>query len=128
MTQPEFSNTQAHKEGWGIFHTPGFKDGDWQLQKLDEANVFEDDAAAWEFVYGKFRERSPYHRMALQWLRIANPAEFLKLVIHCISKRKENRRGLRRPSDAPGVATLPPQGRHCAQPRLPLSARCQGLR
>ena len=83
MSIPRFDNTQAMAEGWGISHCLGSKDGPWQLQKIDEQEVFEKDDEAWSFVLWKVAEGSEYHIAAIQFLQDHCPAEFDRLVDHC---------------------------------------------
>jgi hypothetical protein len=70
-----FDNTQSVAEGWSIFECSGSENGPFQLQRLDEAEVFPNDDDAWVFVIGKAREGSAYHIGALTYLREHNPLE-----------------------------------------------------
>lgn len=82
ISNPEFDNSQAEKEGWGIFVlSPG--DTSFQLQKCDDTSVFEDDADAWEFVVCKAEGGSAYHRAALEFLKTYSPAEYQAIVDCC---------------------------------------------
>lgn len=66
----KFDNTQAYTEGWALFD-------DGEIQRLDEPSatgieglpddpMFESDTQAVNFVMGKAREGSEYHRQALE--------------------------------------------------------------
>jgi hypothetical protein len=46
----EFDNSQAFSEGWLIADCYGSDNGRWQLQKLDETDIFPDDQSAWRHV------------------------------------------------------------------------------
>ncbi|KVH56764.1 hypothetical protein WS89_22565 [Burkholderia sp. MSMB1072] len=72
----EFNNAQADGEGWGIFDCVGSDNGRWQLQRIDEDEVFLDDDSAWKFVTDKAREGSAYHRSAIEFVRDNNPDEY----------------------------------------------------
>jgi hypothetical protein len=72
----EFDNTQAESEGWSIFVCFGSENGQFQIQRIDEMEVFSSDDEAWELVVSKARSGSEYHRSALQYLRESNPIEW----------------------------------------------------
>lgn len=72
----EFDGAQAEREGWGIFDCDGSENGPWQLQKIDERNVFETDLSAWQYVVNMALAGSAYHRSAIDYLREHSPAEF----------------------------------------------------
>jgi hypothetical protein len=61
-TQDEWDNSQAYKEGWGVFDT---NRGPY-IQRDDELRVFEFDEDAVAFVKGKAKEGSAYHIRALE--------------------------------------------------------------
>jgi hypothetical protein len=73
---PEFDNSQAQQEGWGIFSCIGSDNGEFQLCRLDEEAIFPDDQKAWLFVISKAAEGSIYHRSALDYIREHNPIEW----------------------------------------------------
>jgi len=73
---PDFDNTQAQSEGWGIFETDGSSSGPYQLQRMDDEEVFEDDDAAARFVQQRASYGHHYHASALEFLREHNPIEY----------------------------------------------------
>lgn len=72
---PDFNNIRAMAEGWCVSECGAHEDGPWQLQKLDDTDVFEDDAEAWEHVRS-LAPTSPYHQSALDFLREHSPEEW----------------------------------------------------
>jgi hypothetical protein len=74
-----FDETQALTEGWSIFECWGSDNGPFQLQRVDEDEVFTRDDEAWAFVVGKAREGSAYHKAALDFLRANNPIEIASM-------------------------------------------------
>lgn len=73
-----FDNTQAFAEGWALFN-------DGELQRLDEAEVFANDAAAIAYVSGRAIEGSAYHRKAIRltkwsWLQRQAGRKFTLMV------------------------------------------------
>lgn len=77
----EFDNTQAYTEGWLIADCDGSDNGRWQLQKIDDDNVFPDDGDAWRFVNERALAGSAYHQSALDWL-----AENCQQEFECIQR------------------------------------------
>lgn len=75
MAQPEFDNTKADGEGWGVFDCDGSDNGPWQIQRDDEAEVFEDDDEAWLHVLRRAKAGSAYHQAALDFVKEHNPIE-----------------------------------------------------
>lgn len=65
----------ARKEGWDLFTEHGGT-GSVQLQRLDEAEKFEDDSGAWSHVLTRALNGSRRHRHALNYLKIHNPTEY----------------------------------------------------
>ena len=55
---------QMDGEGWFIFDA----DGTWDLQRLDEAMMFADDASARHFVLQRAMEGSALHTKAFQFM------------------------------------------------------------
>ena len=55
---------QMDGEGWFIFDA----EGAWDLQRLDEAMMFADDASARHFVLKRHLEGSPLHMKAVQFM------------------------------------------------------------
>lgn len=87
---PEFDNSQAGEEGWGIFNCDGSYTGEFKLCRLDEEEIFADDEQAWCFVVEKVAAGSAYHRAALDYIREHNPIEWASFgevhrepLVHC---------------------------------------------
>lgn len=76
---PEFDNVQAFREGWSIFECGGSDSGPFQLQRVDDLEVFPSDDEAWTYVINKAREGSAYHKGALDYLREHNPTEIASM-------------------------------------------------
>ena len=74
-----FDQTQAHSEGWCISDCGGHEDGQYQLQRYHDADVFTDDPSAWEFVREKAARGSEYHLSALLLMRNLNRAEYERI-------------------------------------------------
>jgi hypothetical protein len=77
-----FDDTQAMTEGWSIFDCGDSANGRWQLQRVDEDKVFQNDEAAWKFVAEKALAGSAYHRSAIEYLRAHSPVEYDSIVRH----------------------------------------------
>lgn len=70
-----FDNTQAYREGWGLFTVDS---GKHQIQRLDdpksvdesypEEPIFESDDAAFKYVVAKAAAGSQYHQIALDFV------------------------------------------------------------
>lgn len=60
MLSPREDQTQANEEGWGLFSV----DGRWQIQCVDEAGKFDNDADALVYV-ARRSAQSMYHRLAI---------------------------------------------------------------
>ncbi|KUL94303.1 hypothetical protein DK26_14900 [Bosea sp. WAO] len=73
---PEFDNTQADAEGWGIYECDGSSNGPYQICRDDEAAVFASDDAAWRHVIDGATAGSAYHIRAMDYIREHNPAEW----------------------------------------------------
>ena len=69
------SNPKNSKEGWDLFFSEGSVSGDYQIQRIDEMGVFENDIEAIKFVYKKALEGSKRHRKVLARIMILNPQE-----------------------------------------------------
>lgn len=69
MSIIEAPNCHDPLEGWAIFHSSGSVDGEWQIQRDDEAQVFESDGQAWKFVYDRAQAGSSPHQEALNFLK-----------------------------------------------------------
>jgi len=71
----DFDQTQSYEEGWCISECIGssyFPDGWVEIERLDEADVFDSDFAATAYVYNKASEGSDYHRKAIIAMEKAN--------------------------------------------------------
>ncbi len=79
LMNPNFDNARAFKEGWGIFTCTGSENGPYQLQRLDEAGVFESDPQAWAYVARRAAEGSAYHQSAIEFLIAHNLQEALAI-------------------------------------------------
>jgi hypothetical protein len=73
------SNPKNVKEGWDLFFSQGSDSGDYQIQRIDEIKLFNNDIEAIRFVYKKALEGSKRHRKALARVMILNPQE-IKLI------------------------------------------------
>lgn len=77
MKRRSFDNTQAFKEGWGLWT---IDEGKCQIQMLDDPQSvdesypencpFTSDAEAIDFVVAKANDGSEYHRRALELHRL----------------------------------------------------------
>lgn len=79
----------AMAQGWAIFAVSGrdperenrlvngkpYGRRPYELQALDEAEVFVDDEAAWAFVRARWAEGDPLACKAADWLKARSPAE-----------------------------------------------------
>lgn len=80
----------AHARGWDLFESERYTgtgpDGvhnyvpELQLQKLDERDVFDDDAKAWAHVRARAAEGCPLSSKALAILQRESPAEYTRIV------------------------------------------------
>lgn len=62
----------AQAEGWDIFECIGSSYGSWQIQKLDENDILDNDDDAWTIVGAQIK---PHHVAAVAFLRAHNPIE-----------------------------------------------------
>ena len=91
MTTPDWTSDnidQAYAEGWNIFEASGSslnEDGEmpYQLQRDDEAAIFEDDTTAWHHVYNRANEGSELHRQALAFLQEFSTPEYEAIIKEC---------------------------------------------
>lgn len=68
---------QAMNDGWTISDCYGTENGTpWQLQALNEAEVFADDNAAWLHVVTNARNGDALAIKALEFLRDFSPKEY----------------------------------------------------
>lgn len=65
----------ALAQGWGVFDA----NGKHQLQKDDEAGIFEDDDQAWEHVVTQAKAGDPLCAHALQFLAVNSPDELQQI-------------------------------------------------
>lgn len=69
MTLTARESEQACAEGWGLFEVFGSArrpDGSLEIEKDDEADIFESDEAAVAFVRAQAEKGSALHRYALK--------------------------------------------------------------
>lgn len=70
-------NEAAEPEGWGVFDSCGSENGPWQIQRIDELEVFTEDNQAWMLVWERaVVHGSPIHQAALDFVRENNPPEY----------------------------------------------------
>lgn len=69
----------ASNEGWGVFDVDG-NETEFQIQKSDDAAIFETDQEAWSFVISKAFNGSALHQKAVAFIKANSPAEFKKFV------------------------------------------------
>jgi hypothetical protein len=75
----KFESKNAQEEGWDIFFSNRRSDGDWELQCVDEANVFSNDAEAWYHVR-KGANKRKLSRNALKFIQYHNEEEYLRII------------------------------------------------
>lgn len=85
---PTTDSDLAQAEGWDIFEASGSianvnGDREFQLQRIDETQVFPGDEEAWHHVYTQAHAGSALHRRALIFLRERSPAEFEAIIHKC---------------------------------------------
>lgn len=73
----EEDTQQAEKEGWSIFYCDGSKDGLYQIQRIDEMNMYSDDRAVWAKLV---LSDEPLHKKAIHYIRKVNPKEYSKIL------------------------------------------------
>ena len=72
----DWDNTSAMDEGWAISVTSGTEDiGRLRIERLDEAEIFDGDPGAWNYVVSRARAGSEYHQQALKIVFEENPTE-----------------------------------------------------
>ena len=70
-------NHRSFEHGWAIFDCIGSANSDYQLQKDDEAGVFDSDDDVWEHVCARALENPDgLEAEALEWLRHNCPDEY----------------------------------------------------
>ncbi len=67
----------AHAEGWDLFYSSGSADGPYQVQRLDEEALLNDDTCAWKLVKNG---NKPHHAKALAILKQSNPQEYNRIL------------------------------------------------
>lgn len=70
---------QNRLEGWDIFHCWSSCGGDWQLQRIDDDEMFFSDKGAWLFVRGMASKGNERCIKALNFLKSANPIEYNRI-------------------------------------------------
>ena len=89
MLTVEQINEESFKDGWGIFYT-GIQDAvhnEYELQRLDEAGIFESDVEAiYHVVALADNYTSGLHAQALYWLASNSPNELDGTIQHIIGK------------------------------------------
>lgn len=71
---------QNQLEGWDIFHCWSSCGGDWQLQRIDDDEMFFSDKGAWLFVKGMASKGNDRCMKALDFLKSANPKEYSRIM------------------------------------------------
>jgi hypothetical protein len=72
----DFDNHQSASEGWVVADCDGSENGPWQIQKVDEMDVFKSDCDAWAHVVQAAKNGSAYHQAALDFVAEHNPIEW----------------------------------------------------
>jgi hypothetical protein len=76
MPNPTFPYSDtARSQGWDIFEC-NRADRQFEIERDDEAEIFENDPQAVEFVREKFLEKDPVAHAAARFLRESAPVEF----------------------------------------------------
>lgn len=73
-------NRTVEIEGWAVFDSAGSANGPWQIQRFDEEAIFDDDTAAWCWVWAQACRGSEPHVAALAFVAEHNPQEFESIV------------------------------------------------
>lgn len=69
----------ANAEGWDVFDSYGSANGPWQIQRLDEEAILDNDTDAWELVKAKADAGSLVHCNALAFITEHNPQEAMAI-------------------------------------------------
>lgn len=69
----------AAREGWNIFEAIGHDDGDYQIQRHDEAGILDSDQEAWQLVWAKSRAGSALHLHAVAVISALNLPEYNRM-------------------------------------------------
>ena len=83
-------SSQANLEGWDIFECRGSDSGPWQIQKIDDAYIFDSDIDVWKFICKRDTVfgLTELHRKALSFIKQKNKEEY-KLIMNEINKIPE---------------------------------------
>jgi len=73
----QWHSPEARVEGWDIFYTNGSVHGLWQIQRLDEDAILNNDTEAWEIVANG---TEPHHISAREFIAANNTAEYSRLM------------------------------------------------
>ena len=77
MIQQFKNSPEARAEGWDIFYANGSVHGLWQIQRLDEEAILNDDTEAWEIVANG---TEPHHISAREFIAANNSSEYSRLM------------------------------------------------
>ena len=77
MIQQFKNSLEARAEGWDIFYAQGSLHGLWQIQRLDEEAILNDDTEAWEIVANG---TEPHHISAREFIAANNSSEYSRLM------------------------------------------------
>ena len=72
--------TNAHNEGWNIFECGSSEGGKYQIQRIDEAELFQNDEDAIKCVIKKAKEGGELHQKAIDFIKENNLKEFGLLI------------------------------------------------
>ena len=71
----------AIKQGWSVCSSWGAGDGrKFEIARIDEKNLFKDDAAAWHYVIGLVKLGDPLAKKALAFISINAPTEYVNIL------------------------------------------------
>lgn len=84
-------NKAGIEEGWMISYayTTNKEDEGYQLQRDDEANIFEDDEEAMKFVVKKAEDGSSIHKETIKFIKSESPKEYDK-ICHVVGLKRVN--------------------------------------
>ena len=71
---------QRDSEGWCISDFHGSAGILWQIQKIDDAENFETDEAAWAFVVSRADSGDKVAMAALDFIKVKNPDEYKNII------------------------------------------------
>ncbi|WP_342234595.1 hypothetical protein [Inquilinus sp. OTU3971] len=87
---------QMDGEGWFIFDA----EGTWDLQRLDEAMMFADDASARAFVLERHKQGSPLHTKAVEFMVAHSPYRLGVAMVDYVNYRLARRAIVQKTLDA----------------------------